>query len=365
MSRRRADPRELAAVLERLERLRVGITPNSPDAGAVSTPAATVESVSPVGSTTGWTPADPDFCEPAETEPLPFTRPAPRTAVARSRADGRLVARVRQLSRACAFDPSRSGLAVLAAIALMAALGGVWYFVTARPAAGSATPARQVAASATAGAPTGPANGVVTGSGPPAAELMGWPTPTAGSAPGSPGTPSSGASAASIVVDVVGKVAAPGVVELAAGARVRDAVEAAGGALPGTDLTALNLASKLTDGQEIFVGIPVPSGPGAQAAGGVVGGDADGSGGSGGGTSSDGAGSGGGSSGGGSSSGIVDLNAASLTDLETLPGVGPVLAQHIVDWRTQHGHFTAVSQLQQVPGIGPAKYAALVSRVRV
>jgi len=236
-------------------------------------------------------------------------------------------------------------LAVLAVLALMAALGGVWYFVTARPAAGSAV---RPAAASSAGQPVG----LAQVSGPAAAQLDGW--PTAG-----PSEPQAKAASSDvpIVVDVVGKVAAPGVVELPAHARIRDAIDAAGGALPGVDLTALDLASRLSDGQEIFVGIPVPSGAGAQAAGGVVGGEgASGSGGS------DPSGT---DAGGGSSSGVVDLNAASLTDLETLPGVGPVLAQHILDWRLQHGNFASVSQLQQVSGIGPAKYAALVSRVHV
>ena len=61
----------------------------------------------------------------------------------------------------------------------------------------------------------------------------------------------------------------------------------------------------------------------------------------------------------------MSLNSATLEQLETLPGVGPVLAQHILDWRSQHGHFSAVSQLQQVSGIGPSKYAALSGRVKV
>jgi competence protein ComEA len=64
-------------------------------------------------------------------------------------------------------------------------------------------------------------------------------------------------------------------------------------------------------------------------------------------------------------SGAVALNTATLAELETLPGVGPVLAQHILDWRGQHGRFTSVSQLQQVSGIGPSKYTALAGRVKL
>lgn len=240
-----------------------------------------------------------------------------------------VAARLPATVRGGVFDPGRRGLAVLAVVALLAALGGAWYFTAARPAAGAAATTRPAAA--TAGPDRPPATASV-------GALTGWPTATAS------------ASSESIVIDVVGRVAAPGVVELSAGARIRDAIAAAGGALPGTDLTALDLASKLTDGQQLFVGIPPPTGPAAQAAGGVVGGDPA---------------PGGDSSGGAASSGVVDLNTATLAQLETLPGVGPVLAQHILDWRAQHGRFGSVSQLRQVSGIGASKYAALAGRVRV
>ncbi len=252
------------------------------------------------------------------TEPARDAPPSIAAAVA-----ARLPASV----RGGVFDPGRRGLAVLAVAALLAALGGAWYFTAARPAAG-APPADPAPASAPG--PQSP-----QGSG---AALTGWPTAAS----------SASASSEPIVVDVVGKVTAPGVVELPPGARVRDAIAAAGGALPGTDLTALDLASKLADGQQLFVGMPPPSGAAAQAAGGVVGGEP----------------AGGGDSG-GASSAIVNLNTATLAQLETLPGVGPVLAQHILDWRSQHGRFAAVSQLQQVSGIGASKYSALSGRVRV
>jgi competence protein ComEA len=226
-------------------------------------------------------------------------------------------------------------VAVLAVLALVGALAGAWYFVTAQPAAGSAKP--PASSSAPASAPT--------------TDFSAWPTTSATGA--AVGSATGSATAEPIVVDVVGKVASPGVVELPPGSRIRDAVAAAGGALPGTDLTALDLASRLSDGQEIFVGIPPPTGAAAQAAGGVVGGDPGADAGS------------AGASGGSSSSGVVSLNTATLAELETLPGVGPVLAQHILDWRTQHGRFTAVTQLQQVSGIGPSKYAALAGRVKL
>ena len=129
--------------------------------------------------------------------------------------------------------------------------------------------------------------------------------------------------AASVVVDVAGKVRHPGVLTLPAGSRVVDAVRAAGGALPGVDTGPLNLARRLVDGEQVLVGVTPPPGTGGAAAG------------------------------------RVNLNTATAAQLETLPGVGPVLAARIVEWRDGHGGFRSVSQLQQVPGIGPAKYAEL------
>jgi competence protein ComEA len=134
-----------------------------------------------------------------------------------------------------------------------------------------------------------------------------------------------------VVVDVDGKVRRPGVVRLPAGARVDDAVRAAGGPLPGASLAGLNLARKLADGEQVLVGV-VPAGG---VAGAPAGGDA-----------------------------LVDLNAADVTALDALPGIGPVLAQHIVDWRTEHGRFASIDQLREVPGIGESKYATLKNKVR-
>jgi competence protein ComEA len=159
------------------------------------------------------------------------------------------------------------------------------------------------------------------------------PSPVAvGSAPPAP---SSSASAASIVVAVTGKVRHPGVVTVAAGARVIDALRAAGGPLPGADLETLNLARKLADGELVAVGVPgVAPGP-----------------------APDGAAPG--------STGPVDLNTATPAELDTLPGVGPVLAQRILDWRTEHGQFASVDQLADVPGIGESRMAQLRDLVRV
>jgi competence protein ComEA len=139
------------------------------------------------------------------------------------------------------------------------------------------------------------------------------------------------------VVDVVGKVANPGVYRLPGGSRVADAVQAAGGALPGVDLSTLNLAALVSDGQQVAVGVP-----GAPV------------------VAADGAGAGS-----GASSGPVNLNTATEAQLDTLPGVGPVLAQHILDWRNAHGQFASVDQLREVSGIGEAKFADLKSLVTV
>jgi competence protein ComEA len=339
LPRRRSDPQELAAVLHRLERLRIGgdapgWLPHQP----IGEPGARAEAIAEQSPDFGVRQAGDERTSDAAGTAAPAARPSGPTS--RPKAVQRLPAALRET----VLDPQRRGVALLGALALIGALAGAWYFTAARPAPSpvqnhpppqATSPAvRAPQASAVPGGPR--IDGAALGSG--------WPA-TAQGASGAP------AAAAPIVVDVVGKVAAPGVVELPSGARIRDAIEAAGGALPGTDLTALDLASRLSDGQEIFVGIPLPVGTAAQAAGGVVGGD--------------GAGVGSSTGGGSSASTVVDLNAATAADLETLPGVGPVLAQHIVDWRNQHGRFTAVTQLQQVTGIGPSKYAALAGRVRV
>jgi competence protein ComEA len=157
----------------------------------------------------------------------------------------------------------------------------------------------------------------------------------------SPSASSTVSVAAVSVVDVAGKVRRPGIYRLPAGARVDDAVRAAGGALPGVSLDSLNLASRVSDGQQIAVGIA--SAPGLSSTTGI--------------------GSGSGSGVGGSAP--VNLNSATLEQLQTLPGVGPVLAQHVLDWRAAHGSFRSVQQLNDVPGIGDVKFAALRQLVSV
>jgi competence protein ComEA len=142
-----------------------------------------------------------------------------------------------------------------------------------------------------------------------------------------------------VLVDVAGKVRRPGVVRLPIGSRVADALKAAGGVLPGVDIGLLNLARQLADGEQVVVGRNAVSGgpPAADGAAGI----------------------------GSPTGGPVDLNAATVADLDVLPGVGPVLAQRIVDWREAHGPFTSVDQLREVSGIGDRRFTDLKPRVRV
>lgn len=154
--------------------------------------------------------------------------------------------------------------------------------------------------------------------------------------------------AATLVVAVTGQVRRPGVVTVPSGARVIDAVKAAGGPLPGADLAMLNLARKVSDGELVVVGLPAgdPAAPGNPAA-------------------PEGPAAPGGAGTAGGAGTPIDLNAATLADLDTLPGVGPVLAQRILDWRTEHGPFSTVDQLGDVPGIGESRLAQLRELVRV
>jgi competence protein ComEA len=146
-------------------------------------------------------------------------------------------------------------------------------------------------------------------------------------------------SARSLVVSVVGRVRHPGLVALPVGARLIDALKAAGGPLPGVDLTALNLARKVADGEQIVVGGP------AAAAGAAPSGTADAP--------------------AGGPAPAVNLNSATLAELDTLPGIGPVIAQRILDWRSAHGGFTNVDQLRDVSGIGDRTFERLRDLVTV
>lgn len=137
-------------------------------------------------------------------------------------------------------------------------------------------------------------------------------------------------------VHVAGAVARPGVYRLAAGARVADAIEAAGGAAADADLDRTNLAAPVTDGSQVFVvrrGEAAPAGATSPA--------------------------------GQSADTIIDLNTASVEELDSLPGIGPATAQAIVDHRTENGPFKSVEELLEVRGIGEAKLAQIRKRVRV
>jgi competence protein ComEA len=144
-----------------------------------------------------------------------------------------------------------------------------------------------------------------------------------------------------VVVDVVGAVRRPGLYRLRDGSRTADAIARAGGATPKAALELINLAAPVADGQQVLV--PRKGSP--QAAG-AVGGSAG---------TTDGA-----SAGAAGAAGLkVHLNSATLEQLDSLPGVGPVTAQKILDYRTQHGAFGSVDELDAVPGIGPARLEQL------
>ena len=161
-------------------------------------------------------------------------------------------------------------------------------------------------------------------------------------------------SSANITVYVSGEVVKPGVYVLLATARVIDALQAAGGATNQADLVVVNLAAPLVDAAQVFIprigstprvtlprphagiNLPIAGGSGSGGAGGAT-----------------------------SAAGIVDINSATLSDLDALPGVGPSTAQAIIDYRVANGPYASVDDLLNVRGIGPSKLAAMRARVRV
>jgi competence protein ComEA len=251
-------------------------------------------------------PADAPGTDAGFTELLPAAepeRPGPR------RVPEALRRLLPEAWRGARLDPGRPGATALALVAIGAALVasvGVW---SQRPQAEPVDTLPVVSADAPA------------------------PTPT----PSPAGTPTP-APAGPLVVSVAGKVARPGLVEVPAGARVADAVSAAGGPLPGVELSGVNLARKVSDGEQIAVGVPpAPDAGGAPGAGGSP--DAPG--------------------------GPLDLNLATAEQLDALPGVGPVTAERILEWRSRNGRFTSVEQLREVEGIGERRFSQLRELVRI
>ena len=174
---------------------------------------------------------------------------------------------------------------------------------------------------ATGGGEQGPIGGPIAGE--------------AGSEAGAETTSGEGAvSGAPLLVHVLGAVTRPGLVELEAGARVVDAVAAAGGLTPEADPAGVNLARPVVDGEQLVVPVVGAVPPPDAAAGTAAAAD-----------------------------GLVHLNTADVAELDTLPRIGPALAQRIIDWRDANGPFTSTEQLLDVAGIGDAVFAGLADKV--
>ncbi|MEV6270824.1 ComEA family DNA-binding protein [Kribbella sp. NPDC051936] len=213
-------------------------------------------------------------------------------------------------------------VAVLAVVLLLGLTWVAWTFLRARP---EPVPDTRPT-TATAGSPVAQPN-----------PTQQQPTPTQPGASQSPQTPGAMPTQPPVVVHVAGKVRRPGLIKAPPGSRVADVLTLAGGPLRGVDLTSLNLARQVTDGEQIIVGQPAPTNPPPSP------------------TPPDPT---------TAPNNAVNLNTATLAELDALPGVGPVLAQRILDYRTQNGPFTTVDQLQEVPGVGPKKFDSLRPHVR-
>ncbi|WP_156686011.1 ComEA family DNA-binding protein [Mycobacterium sp. Marseille-P9652] len=226
-------------------------------------------------------------------------------------------------------DPGRAGATALAIVAALAVLLTVFTVLRDRPAPVSSAKLPPVERSSAAS-----------------------PRPSGSAAPGPQGAPDR-----PVVVSVVGLVHTPGLVTLAPGARIADALQAAGGPVDGADTIGLNMARPLGDGEQIVVGLaPGPGRPTALGSS-VAPGTAPASR-----TPAPGPGS---SPAPSRAGGALDLNTATVEQLDALPGVGPVTAAAIVAWRQANGRFTSVDQLGDVDGIGPARLDKLRPLVRV
>jgi competence protein ComEA len=163
--------------------------------------------------------------------------------------------------------------------------------------------------------------------------------PAGGEGPGSLAVDTQGG--ADVVVDVAGGVVNPGVYRLPAGSRVNDAVQRAGGATARAEIEAINRAARLTDGQQIIIPVRAKGPAGVATGSAVVG-----------------------SSSVTDPTGPISIGTASLEELDTIEGIGPVTAQKILDYRDQHGGIGSIEQLDEIDGIGPATMEALRSRLQ-
>lgn len=273
----------------------------------------------------GWVPADDEDDPDDGWEPAPPDTTAARVEVAGDRADEGLppgIGRHRSPGPTARWDPGHLGARSLWLAGLVAALLLVGWTWLDRP---RVEPVPADSAGVAAGDATGSSS-------------------AASAEPAAPAVGEVAETSATVVVSVVGLVGRPGLVTLSSGSRVADAVEAAGGLLPEADPASLNLAAVVSDGEQVAVGV-------AGAASGAAGGAQDAP-----------SGAGAGAPGSGQR---VNLNTATAADLDALPGIGPVLAGRIVDYRTTEGPFSSVDQLDDVPGIGPAIAARMVELVTV
>ncbi|MHB8859226.1 MAG: helix-hairpin-helix domain-containing protein [Thermoleophilia bacterium] len=154
---------------------------------------------------------------------------------------------------------------------------------------------------------------------------------------------------AALKIHVVGAVASPGLYEVTAGSRVADALSKAGGPTPAADLNQINLAAKLADGQQLIVPEKGAGGNGAGQAGAAGG--------------AGGAGPGAAGAGPSGAQQPINLNSATIDQLNSLDGIGPKTAQKIIDYREAHGGFKSVEELLEVPGIGPSKFDQIKNQV--
>ena len=220
----------------------------------------------------------------------------------------------------------RVGLPVALLIAALAVLGGAWFWVQVDAGQPEVVPLSDVSSQE---------GGLVE------EESPGHGTDRAGPA----GVPVENPQAGTVILHVAGAVAVPGVVQLPAGSRVHQAIAAAGGATPSADLNRLNLAAVLADGQKLYVPLPGENIPAELPGGAAVGQDT--------------------GTGAAAGAGTVNLNTATVEELDALPKVGPVLAQRIVDWRKEHGPFTSVEELDAVDGVGPKMLETLLPLVGI